>query len=149
MWRLPVPKTPLAEAGGLAFAVGVVVTLWLGLTTTRLRHRGVPIPLTSGAMGFVVGLLWLWGSGHLPNKARNRRDLLPGAVLIGVAAPALNLAVQLYFAPKLARTTATYGVLGASLVILTYLLVVAWMIILSAELNAGVLEWRLRDEGEG
>jgi len=65
---------------------------------------------------------------------------------VAVAAPAIHAAVQLYFAPKLARATTTYGVLGASLVLLTYLIVIGWMLVLACELSAALLGWRERRE---
>ena len=146
VWRMPFPKKPLAEFGAVAFAAGLVIAAWLGALTSRLRDEGAPIVLTSIAFAGIVGAAW-WGiSWRLPHTASSRIELLPGAILVGLGAPALNLATQLYFAPKLARSTTTYGVLGTSLVFLTYLLVVGWTIVLGAELNAGVYEWRNRDQ---
>jgi uncharacterized BrkB/YihY/UPF0761 family membrane protein len=147
VWRVPAPKTALTDLGGIAFAAAVVVVAWLGTLTSRLRGDGVPIVLTSGALGLAVASLWLLVSWRLPHGAHRRWDLLPGAVLLGVGAPAINIAVQVYFAPRLSRATATYGVLGGSLVLLTYLLVVAWTIVLGTELDAAVLEWRTRERG--
>jgi uncharacterized BrkB/YihY/UPF0761 family membrane protein len=75
------------------------------------------------------------------------RDLVPGALLVGLAAPALSIAVAVYFAPRVARTQATYGALGVGVVLLAYLLVIAWLISLSAELNSGLHTWRKARDG--
>jgi uncharacterized BrkB/YihY/UPF0761 family membrane protein len=142
VWRMPVPKPPIADLGGPLCAGLVLLLAWCGVMVTRLRAEGAPIGLTSIAFAGIVGASWLEASWRLPNQAERRRDLLPGAVLVGLGAPMLNFATQLYFAPRLDRATTTYGVLGSSLVFLTYLLVVAWTIVAGAEVNAGVVEWR-------
>jgi uncharacterized BrkB/YihY/UPF0761 family membrane protein len=146
VWRMPFPKKPLAEFAALAFAAGIVIAAWLGVVTSRLRNEGAPIILTSLVLAAIVGAAWWAISWRLPHSAERRIDLLPGAVLVGLGAPALNIATQVYFAPKLARSSDTYGVLGGSLVFLTYLLVVGWTIVLGAELNAGLHDWRRREQ---
>jgi uncharacterized BrkB/YihY/UPF0761 family membrane protein len=144
VWHVPVPKTPLRELGGLAFALVIVGLTWLGAWTTRLRQSGGGIVISAMLMGAGVFVVWLLVSLRLPNAARRWFDLVPGALLAAIAVPCLDLAVQLYFAPQLSRTTATYGGLGVALVVLTYLLVLGWMTVLAAEFNAAVLEWRTR-----
>jgi uncharacterized BrkB/YihY/UPF0761 family membrane protein len=144
VWRVPVPKTPLAEWGGLAFALGVVFVAGLGIEVNRLHDHGWSLVTAEIGLGLVAGGLWWIVAQRLPNGGRRAVDHLPGAVLVAVAAPAIHAAVQLYFAPKLARATTTYGVLGASLVLLTYLLVVGWMLVLACELSAALLGWRER-----
>jgi uncharacterized BrkB/YihY/UPF0761 family membrane protein len=144
VWRVPLRKTPLAEWGGVVFALTVVLTAWLGGLTNRWRQDGVSVVATSIGLGLVAGGLWLVIAWRLPHRAHRPVDHVPGAVLVAVAAPAVNIAVQVYFAPKLKRTTTTYGVLGSSLVLLTYLIVIGWTLVLAHELSAGVLEWRER-----
>lgn len=145
-WRMPFPKKPIAEFGAVGFAAGLAVAAWLGVITSRLRDQGAPIGLTSLVYAAMVGTAWWLISWRLPHRASSRRDLIPGAVLVGVGAPSLNLATQLYFAPKLARSTTTYGVLGGSLVFITFLIVVAWTVVVGAELTAGIHEWRHRND---
>jgi uncharacterized BrkB/YihY/UPF0761 family membrane protein len=146
VWRVAVPRRPITELGGPAAAGVLLIVAWLGVLLTRLRGAGAPIGLTSLALAIIVGAIWLEASWRLPNDAKARRDLLPGAAVVGIGAPLLNLATHLYFAPKLERSTETYGTLGASLVFLTFLLVVAWTIVVGAEVNAGVTEWRRRHQ---
>ena len=144
VWRVPVPKTPLAEWGGLAFVVVVMAVAWLGIVENRLRDHGWSIVAGSVLFGVALGALWWIVAQRLPHRGRRATDLLPGAVLIAVAAPAVHAAVNIYFAPKLAHATTTYGVLGASLVLLTYLIVIGWTLVLACELSAATLEWRER-----
>jgi uncharacterized BrkB/YihY/UPF0761 family membrane protein len=144
VWRVPVPKTPLAEWGGVAFVLVVVLVAWLGIVVNRLRDHGWSILGGAVVFGLVMGALWLIVAQRLPNAGRRPVDHLPGALLIAVAAPAVHAAVNIYFAPKLARATTTYGVLGASLVLLTYLILIGWLLVLACELSAATLDWRER-----
>ena len=146
VWRVPVPKTPLAEWGGVAFVVVILLVAWLGILENRLRDHGWSVLAATILFGLVSGALWWLVSQRLPSGGKRPVDHLPGAVLIAVAAPAVHAAVNIYFAPKLAHATTTYGVLGASLVLLTYLIVVGWTLVLACELSAGVFAWRGRGE---
>jgi membrane protein len=68
--------------------------------------------------------------------------LLPGAVLIALGVQGLHLFVALYLAPKLGRSSAIYGSLGAATVILLWLYIIARLFTLSAFLNAELWERR-------
>jgi uncharacterized BrkB/YihY/UPF0761 family membrane protein len=144
VWRLPPPKTPLVGPGGLLFAFGVVLLAWSITLSNRWRNAGVPVLVSSSLIGVVMFGLWLLVSLRMPRPPTRGVDLVPGAVLLGVATPLMNLAVQLYFGPKLARSSRTYGVLGSSLVLLAFLVAVGWATVLATELNAAVFEWRNR-----
>jgi uncharacterized BrkB/YihY/UPF0761 family membrane protein len=142
-WRLPAPKTSYASTGGLLLAAIVLGSMAWGGVIVRLRENGWPIVgvgLLHAAVMFAaaLGIAFL-----LPRGAGTRwQDLAPGALLVAVAAPALSIAVSVYFAPRLSRTAATYGAIGTGVVIIAYLLAVGWLISLSAELNGGLYEWR-------
>jgi len=144
VWRLPPPKTRIVEAGGVLFALGVVFLAWAVTLSNRWRNAGVPVIVSSAVIGLAMFGLWLLVSVRMPRPPTRVVDLLPGAVLLGVATPLMNLAVQLYFGPKLARSSRTYGVLGTSLVLLGFLVAVGWSTVLATELNAAVFEWRNR-----
>jgi uncharacterized BrkB/YihY/UPF0761 family membrane protein len=146
VWRVPVPKTPLAEWGGVAFVVVVLLVAWLGILENRLRDHGWSVLAGVIVFGVVSGALWWLVAQRLPSRGQRPLDHLPGAALIALAAPAVHAAVNIYFAPKLAHATTTYGVLGASLVLLTYLIVVGWTLVLACELSAGLFEWRGRGD---
>ncbi len=143
-WRLSTPKTSYASTGGFALAVIALGIVWLFARITNWRSSGVPYWLVLLVLGSVAAAVWLAVSLALPHAPCHPVALVPGALLIGGAAAGLNVAVSVYFAPKLMRASATYGALGAGVSVLTYLLVVAWAIVLAAELNAGIHEWRTR-----
>jgi uncharacterized BrkB/YihY/UPF0761 family membrane protein len=146
-WRLPNPKTSVATAGGLVAGAVVLFVAWFGNLTSRMRDNGWSVVLVAVFTVAVLGSLWWLVSSYLPHRG-GRRWLLPGALLVGVGSAALHIAVSVYFAPKLARSSRTYGVLGTGVVILAYLVVVAWMIVLAAELNAGVYAVRHPEDRE-
>jgi len=68
--------------------------------------------------------------------------LLPGAALFAVGSQAFSLAVSLYFAPRAARASTTYGSLGFALVLLVSLFLLARLAVGAAELNAHLWERR-------
>jgi uncharacterized BrkB/YihY/UPF0761 family membrane protein len=142
-WRLNVPKTSYASPGGLGVAACLLASIMFGSWITSLREDGYSLVLLFIFQGLVVGAVWLAVAVLMPRPEGTRwTDVVPGAALVGLAAPALNLAVAVYFGPRVARTQATYGAIGVGVVILAYLLVISWLIVLSAELNSGVHAWR-------
>jgi uncharacterized BrkB/YihY/UPF0761 family membrane protein len=70
--------------------------------------------------------------------------LLPGAILVGVAAEGLHAATVLYIAGRVSRMSATYGSLGVAAVMLLWLFVVSRSIVASAMLNATLWDRRRR-----
>jgi uncharacterized BrkB/YihY/UPF0761 family membrane protein len=142
-WRVDVPKTSYASPGGLPVAACLLAVSVFGAWITSLREEGFSILLLFVFQGVVVAALWLGVAWLMPRaEGTGWMDVLPGALLVGLGAPAVNLAVAVYFGPRVARTQATYGAVGVGLVILAYLLVIAWLISLSAELNSGLHAWR-------
>ena len=61
------------------------------------------------------------GLGQAAAPEHSWRDLLPGAVLVALGTEAIHLAVVLYLAPKIGRSSELYGALGAATVILLWL----------------------------
>ena len=80
----------------------------------------------------------------LPHRSTNWRDLLPGAVLVALGTQAIHLAVVLYLAPKIGRSSELYGALGAATVILLWLYLLARLMVAAAFLNAAL--WEARSE---
>lgn len=140
-WRLPDAKYKTVELAPIVVIAGIVVTAWLGSVATRVRHEnGVPTLTAFIVYGGAIGIMWFFASRMLPHAPCTWWHHLPGAVLVGVATVSLNLAVTLYFVPKLNHASQTYGALGIGLVLISYLLLIGWAIVLSAELNAGIFE---------
>ncbi len=82
-----------------------------------------------------VALLGMWLLPHPPVRVR---DLLPGAVLIGIGNQVVSLVVVYYFAPRLGRAEAAYGSFGTAAVLLAWLYLEARLAIGAAFLNAVV-----------
>lgn len=108
-----------------AWAVGVAVS-WVGLGV--LVETATALVAYAGA---ALGISLLFPHGDAPWRA-----LVPGAALISVGLIALHVGVDVYLAPKLDRSIDTYGMLGASTVILLWLYVIARLITVSAFLSA-------------
>ena len=99
-------------------------------------------------LGFTLGLLvvfagaHIWGSTLLPSRATHWRDFVPGAVLAAVGTQAVHLVAVFYLAPKLGRSSALYGTLGAATVVLLWLFLIARLLVGAAFLNAALWERR-------
>ena len=136
-WGEPPPKVrrpPVAGAGftiaafglsALAWAIGEAVS-WVGLGTLV---EGITTVLAYTGAALAVSLLF-------PHGDAPWRALVPGAVLISAGAIAVHVGVNVYLAPKLGRSTDTYGMLGASTVVLLWLYLIARLITVSAFFSA-------------
>jgi uncharacterized BrkB/YihY/UPF0761 family membrane protein len=147
VWQLTPPKKKLIPIGGLIAAACMFAFLGSIVVIQRLRDNGIPWPLT-GLLSLIMVTLVAWRvMAALPHRADHYRQLLPGAIFFSVTNQCLQLSVGLYFVPRLDNAEETYGALGGVLVLLTYLLLVGWLMVLALEFNAGGHEWRrLRTE---
>jgi uncharacterized BrkB/YihY/UPF0761 family membrane protein len=93
------------------------------------------------ALGTAVALLAMW---LLPHRAQHPRELLPGAVVVAVGHELVQIAVILYFAPKLGDSEETYGAFGAAATMLVWLYVLSRLITGGAFLNAALWAKRSR-----
>ena len=142
IWQMPVPKNQLIPIGGLIAATSMFGFLGMIVLIQRLRDNGIPWPIT-GSISLIVVTLVAWRVMiALPHENVSARQLLPGAVFFALPNQALQLSVGLYFVPRLDNAEETYGALGGVLVLLTYLLLVGWLMVLALELNARGFEWR-------
>lgn len=147
VWHLPIPKKQLIPIGGLIAAT--IMFFFLGgiVLIQRLRDSGVPWPITGIISLTLVSLISWRVMMSLPHSSVTSRQLLPGAIFFAITNQCLQLSVGLYFVPRLDSAEETYGALGGVLVLLTYLLLVGWLMVLALELNARGFEWRrIRDE---
>jgi len=144
VWRHPIGKGTLTSPAPIVVALAAAGALAIGLTLNALRASDVPWWIV-----VVIGTLlwtgyWLLASLGLPHRPVRWDQLLPGAIFFGLASQGMHVATSVYFAPKLANSSNAYGSLGIALVLLTWLVVAGWVIVLAAELNAGIDEWRER-----
>ena len=148
-WQIPTRRFPgkgrafLRLAGSLLLFGGV---LYISMV---VRRAGIVAGLagslanTLGTFVAYLGLGWI-----LPRRCKEWFWLIPGAAVSAVGYLGLQAFAAFYLPEKLANASATYGALGITLTVLTYLFVVGvllWMLLL---VDAVVWEQR-RDDPPG
>jgi uncharacterized BrkB/YihY/UPF0761 family membrane protein len=92
---------------------------------------------------FVVGI-WLFVQWHLPHQDVSWKEMVPGAVLVGVGVEALQLTTVIWFTRSIESKSATYGAIGAALAILVWAYILGRIIVSGAMLNAVLWEQKQR-----
>jgi uncharacterized BrkB/YihY/UPF0761 family membrane protein len=141
-WGLPLRRFQRTVSAAAAF-IGWS-TLFFGLWAiggwSRASLGAAGLPLTIALLGGFF-LLWLAVSRELPHpEGLSWRAFLPGAALVAAGMEAIHLATVLYFSHKAEQASASYGALGAALVLLLWLYLLGRLIVASAFLNAAVWE---------
>jgi membrane protein len=138
VWRVHLRK-PARPALAVIVVIGLVtVSLLLSLGIEHLRSvSGL------GGLGAIVlftavpGGIWLAVEFGLPHSSQVRwKDLIPGAILFGIAVLALHLFTVYWIAHLITRRSAVYGAIGVSLAILLWAYVVGRIMTASAVVNA-------------
>lgn len=96
-----------------------------------------------GVFAFYV-VLWVALSALLPHGDAPWQFLVPGAVLIAVGTQCLQLATVYILGPQVQNKVSVYGAVGVAAVLLTWLFIIARLIVASAVLNAVLHERRTR-----
>ena len=120
----------LANVAAAAVLALVRDALGLGVAAAALTLVAVPTATAYAAIRL------------LPRRSDDWRDLLPGAILVGIGTQGLQVAMVVYFAPKLESSSQLYGALGVAVTILVYLYVVARLVSISLFLDAALWERR-------
>ncbi|HEX4520263.1 MAG TPA: YhjD/YihY/BrkB family envelope integrity protein [Gaiellaceae bacterium] len=137
-WGLPfrVARTPLTA---VLLGLGALVAI-IGLGSV-IRGAADSLPLSLAIV--VVPLLnalyvaaWLAISAWLPNRAEHWTQLLPGAIVVGIALAAIHAFVGIALVNYLKTKEETYGVLGLAAGLLLTLYALGWAIAAGATLNA-------------
>jgi len=112
------------------------------------RERSTAAGLIA-TLGVIVGFtaLWLWTATQLPHRDAGRRDLVPGAVAVGVGVGILQFAAAYLLAPYALSKQGTYGVLGIAAAVLFSLWALGRLLIGGAEINATL--WERKQRGAG
>lgn len=126
---------------GLISAAGVGVSEGLGRIGLGSASVAITMIVVYGTAAFFISLAF--PHGDAPSRA-----LMPGAVMLSVAAIGVHVLVDVYLAPKVGRSVSTFGMLGAASVILLWLYIVARLIILSAFLNATLWQRHMGDAND-
>ncbi len=147
-WHLPVTKTPSPARSTLLFLGWLVAFMVVGSSAAPIR-RALDFPLHVAVDAFTYGVIvttmWLVLSWFLlPHDAESIRELLPGALLVGVGIAAIGLFNTLVLFPWLAEREETYGVLGIAAGLLFGFFLFGRTAELAAALNATLAEERRR-----
>jgi uncharacterized BrkB/YihY/UPF0761 family membrane protein len=143
VWGVRRPRGHLLQ--GSLTVLGVVIATLVATELAALARRD------SAASGLIVTLLaffgffaiWLAASWLLPHGRATLRDLAPGAALVAVGIQILHLVTVYILIENAERAQSVYGAIGASVVILGWLFLIARGIVAAAVLNATVWERRV------
>jgi uncharacterized BrkB/YihY/UPF0761 family membrane protein len=149
-WRMAPSRSRAGPWSVLGLVAGVAAVSVMSVLAERARAdaKGLAgeltlILVTAGVQLVVVAVLWLALSWAMPHPVGvPLTALVPGAALFAVGSQAFSLAVSLYFAPRAARASTTYGSLGVALVLLVSLFLLSRLAVGAAELNAHLWERR-------
>jgi uncharacterized BrkB/YihY/UPF0761 family membrane protein len=139
-WNVRVPKLKKTTRAALGLILVVLGLLLFGAVTADV-DIGV-IGLIPGIISgvFVVGI-WLFVQWHLPHQPDvTWKELIPGALLVGIGTEALQLATVVYFSRSIESKSETYGAIGAALAILLWAYILGRIIVSGAMLNAVLWE---------
>ena len=143
IWRLP-----RVRVRGQARAVGLLILSVLGALVlaqlvSKLQDRSFPAWVFATSLFMLIPAgLWLVASLRLfPHPPEvGWRDLVPGALLVGVGIEALHIFTVVYIAHSFERKSETYGAIGGSLSLLLWAYVAGRILAASPVINAVV--WR-------
>jgi uncharacterized BrkB/YihY/UPF0761 family membrane protein len=130
--RIRRPLHAIALFNGL-FLVAFAASSGVAWLREQIGAQALFGSLLSAALMICIALVAMW---VLPHGDARLRDLVPGAVLVGVGYQVITVAVLFYFAPRLGRAEETYGAFGTAATMLVWLYVLARLVIGSAFLNA-------------
>jgi uncharacterized BrkB/YihY/UPF0761 family membrane protein len=147
-WRLPVSRLAHPTRSGLLFLAWLLTFMAVSGSSSAIRSA-LDFPLDAFATGLAsfvaLPLLWLVLSWFLlPHGAEHWRELVPGAVLVGVGVALVSLFESLILFPWLSEREETYGVLGVAAGLLFGFFLIGRTIELAAALNATMAEGRRR-----
>ena len=132
------PRALLASAAVSAVAAGMlVVTLLAGWARHHSLAGGLVTLVVLTVLYFAI---WLRISVHLPHRDAPVRALVPGAAIVALGVQGLHVFTVYYLVDQAERSTSVYGGIGAALVILLWLFIVARLMVAGAVINAEL--WR-------
>ena len=119
-----------------AFVVAMSVADWV---QARGGGAGLVALLVSTMVPFA---LWLTVTSRLPHRGAGWKDLVPGALLVGIGIQAIHQFTIWFLAPKMSNATQLYGLLGVTATALFWFYILGRLIIGAATLNASLCEQR-------
>jgi uncharacterized BrkB/YihY/UPF0761 family membrane protein len=139
-WQVPPERRRGLSKPALVFILSVTAAIVVLQMILWLRDRSFIAGLAAEVLYIVVPtaawlLLSLRFFVHPPGAGW--RDLVPGAVLVGVGVQALHFVTVYWITHLLAAKSATYGAIGSALAILFWAYLLGRVLAASAVLNAG------------
>lgn len=129
--------------GDMASALALAAAVVTGAAIASLVDGPSPAHFTGLALrGVVFGTMWLLAIRLLLGWRLPWRPFLPGAVITGAGTSLTWLASGLWLPWALSSRAETYGLMGVFVVLITWLLVVALLLVLAAVVSAEL--WRSR-----
>jgi uncharacterized BrkB/YihY/UPF0761 family membrane protein len=144
-WQMPPRRIRKLTKPALVFILIVTSALVVAQLIAGLRDKSFIAGLTAELLSLAVPTaVWLVLSlrffVHAPRAGW--RDLLPGAVLVGVGIQILHFVTVYYITRVLASKSQTYGAIGAALAILLWAYLLGRVLAASAVLNASAWQQR-------
>jgi membrane protein len=136
VWEMPVPRQSQSQrlVNGVLLLFVFLFAVFASAVTSRLNV--LSWFLGAAALTVVVGVGWLLISKWLPSRATSWRQLLPGALLVGMGLAAMNTAGTVYLPHRIQHASAMYGTLGVAAAILIWLFVFGQLLVCAALVNA-------------
>lgn len=137
VWGLGPPKAGGSTRAALGLIVVVTVALALARVITGVGGYLVHILFLPLLVGIPTGLWLVVSMRGLPHaEGATWRDLLPGALVVGIGVEALHLFTVVWIVRLIENKSENYGVLGTALALLFWAYVLGRVLTLSAVVNA-------------
>jgi uncharacterized BrkB/YihY/UPF0761 family membrane protein len=148
-WGIPTRRFP-GRAKSFFGLAGSLVLLGLILYVSAVVRRAGPVAGAAGIIAtFVSTSIAYFGLGWiLPRRSREWFWLLPGMVVGAVGHVVLQAVATFFLSERLASASRTYGALGITVTLFTYLYLLGFFVVLGLTANAVVWE-RHRDDPPG
>ncbi len=150
IWRVqpphkPSPWAPLILVGFFTVLFGFAdLTTWIG-------SRSLGLQIVAFFMTIVIsGGAWFLASWLLPRDQCALWALLPGALIVGVGAGALQILTMTYVVHVVTRKSALYGAIGIALALLLWTYFAGRLLTAATAANASLWKHRIGEEaGKG
>lgn len=140
-WKIPTRRFPGKGRVFVRLAVSLLVFGGVLYVSLIVRRAGLwagmagSLANTVGAFVGFVGLGWI-----LPRRCKEWFWLLPGAAVSAVGYLAIQAVAAFYLPEKLSNASATYGALGITLTLLSYMFLIGFLLWTVQVVNAVVWE---------
>lgn len=140
VWRVPVRKQARTARAVMVLVVIFTIGLVLSVAVDHVRRAtavgGLVVVVLYAGVPFGI---WLAIEFAMPHARHVEwKDLLPGAILFGLAVLALDLFTVYWIAHLIKRRSATYGTIGVTLALLLWAYVLGRFMTASAVVNASI-----------